>query len=155
MPMDLEGLKGRDIQDLTLVDFYVAVANAYPDMRISQHTTAHDKDQIFYYTTMGGDEPDWSPALKQSLDDIRASADNFRYYLAPGPVHCIHPYDVTYTREVNGVAYQDWVRDLVGGEGLPDDVVCNGACRDDPVCAGCADGTLSSLACGWCDGWTP
>jgi len=155
MPMDLEGLAGRDIQDLALADFYVAVAGAYPEMRVAQHTAAHDRDQIFYFTAMGGEETGWHPRAVQSLEDIRAAADNFRYYLSPGPIHCIHPYDVTYSREVNGVAYHDWLRDLVHADTIPDDVICEGDCRADPICAGCNDQSIDSLACYWCDGWEP
>ena len=155
MPMHLDGLAGADIQELRLVDFYVAVASAYPEMRVAQHTAAYDKDQIFYFTAMGGDEADWQPKAAESLAEIRGAVDNFRYYLSPGPIHCIHPYDITYTREVGGVAYHDWVRDLVSGDAIPDDVICEGDCRDDPICAGCADDSLESMACHWCDDWEP
>ena len=155
MPMDLEGIAGKSIQELGLVDFYIAVADAYPEMRVAQHTTAYDKDQIFYYTAMGGQDPDWNGLLVDSLNAIRAEADNFRYYLAPGPIHCIHPYDIVYSREVDGIVYRDWLRDLVDAEAPPEDVVCSDDCRDDPLCAGCLDGSLSSSACHWCDGWEP
>ena len=155
MPLDLDGIAGRAIEDLTLVDFYVAVAKAFPDMRVAQHTTAFDKDQIFYYSVMGGDEAEFNTRLEASLESIASQADNFRYYLAPGPVHCIHPYDITYTREVGGVAYADWLRELVDGAEAPETVTCGDTCRDDPVCEGCAAGTIEGGACGWCDGWEP
>ena len=83
MPLDLEGIAGRAIEDLTLVDFYVAVAQAFPEMRVAQHTTAFDKDQIFYYSVMGGDEAEFNPILEASLASISEQADNFRYYMAP------------------------------------------------------------------------
>jgi len=155
MPMHLDGIAGVDIEDLTLVDFYVAVAKAYPEIRVAQHTTAYDKDQIFYFATMGGDEAGFNQSLVASLESIYAQVDNFRYYLAPGPIHCIHPYDITYSREVGGVVYSDWVRQLVDGDTAPDRVVCEGECRDDPICEGCLDGSFESLSCTWCDGWVP
>ncbi len=154
MPLQLEGVRGKPIEELTLSDFYIAVANAYPEMRVAQHTTAFDKDQIFYFSVMGGDEDEFNPRLEASLDAITSQADNFRYYLAPGPIHCIHPYDITFTREVEGVAYSDWVRQLVHEDEAPETVRCED-CRDDPLCAACADGSLVSSACGWCDGWVP
>ncbi len=126
MPLWLDELAWRPISELSLTDFYVAVAHEYPEMRVAQHTTAHDKDQIFYFDVMGGAEGGWSPQVKASLADIRAATDNFRYYLAPGPIHCIHPYDLTYTRVVGGTSYRDWLTALVHDEALPDDVICEG-----------------------------
>jgi len=155
MPLHLEGLAGMDLEDITMTDFLVAAAKAYPQLRMAQYTTAHNQQQGFYYSLMGGETSEWHPLAIESLTHIRAQAENFRYYVAPGPIHCIHPYDITYTREVNGVAYMDWVRDVIGSGPLPNDVMCEADCRDDPICAGCADGSIESQACDWCDGWEP
>lgn len=155
MTQHLPSLAGRPTETLTLGDAYTAIGEAYPHIRISQVTTAYDKDQIFYYSVMGGGELDWFDAASSSLTAIRAATPTFRYYMAPGPVHCVHPYDLTNTRTVNGVRYADWVRSFISDETLPDDVICEGECTDDPVCAACALDSQSSNACRWCDGWAP
>jgi hypothetical protein len=103
---------------------------------------------------MGGDAEDWNPALVDALDAISAAAPAFRHYTAPGPIHCIHPYDLFYEREVGGVSYADWLYELAHGEDPPDSVKCEGAaCLDDALCNACLDGSSTDPGCGWCDGW--
>lgn len=156
LPTFVSGLAGKDIQTLSIVDLYTAVAKDYPNVRFAQQNSAFDKDQTTYYTVMGGAEADWSPKMLQSLTDISAGADNFRYYLSPGPVHCIHPYDLMYTRTSGGVKYIDWLDEFVNGASTPATAKCDGtACRDDAFCAACAAKTETDPACKWCDGWVP
>ena len=155
MPLHLEGLAGKDLEDITVTDFVVAAANGNPSMRVAQYTTAHDMLQSYHYMFMGGDVSQWPVQARASLVHIRARADNFRYYLANGPVHCITPYDIAYDRATNGVNFMSWLKDLSQDGMLPDDVVCEGECREDGICDGCIEGSIESVACGWCEGWEP
>jgi hypothetical protein len=154
LPTFVTDLQGKDINTLTIVDLYTAIAKDFPSVRFAQQTSAFDKDQTTYYTVMGGAEAEWSPKMLQSLADISASASNFTYYLSPGPVHCIHPYDLMYTRSSGGQKYTDWLDQLVNGVPAPDPAKCDGAaCKDDAFCNACAAKTESDPACKWCDGW--
>ncbi len=156
LPTFVSGLKGKDILTLSIVDLYTSIAKDFPNARFAQQTSAFDKDQTTYYKVMGGAEADWSPNTLKSLDDISAGAPNFSYYLSPGPVHCIHPYDLMYSRTTDGTKYTTWLDQLVNGATAPKTAKCQGAtCRDDTFCAGCAAKTETDAACKWCDGWTP
>ena len=105
---------------------------------------------------MGGEAADWSGKLRETLATITSRAPGFRHYLAPGPIHCIHPYEFFYERVVEGVSYADWLYELAHGEEPPDTVQCQGdGCLDDPLCAACNAGTNNDPGCGWCDGWAP
>jgi len=155
MPLHLPGLAGKNLEDVSVADLAVAASNSYPKLRIAQYVTAYDMLQSFHYMFMGGEVEQWNQHAVASLEHIRSRAERFRYYLAPGPIHCINPFDIAYEREVQGVRYTDWVRELIEGESLPDDVICEGECREDPLCAQCESGELDSVSCGWCEDYEP
>lgn len=151
LPTFVTGLAGKDILTLDIVELYTAIAADFPNARFAQQTTAFDKDQTGYYTAMGGAEADWSPKMLQSLADISAGTPNFRYYLSPGPVHCLHPYDLFYSRESAGTKYTDWLSSFIGGPEAPATVACQGAaCSEDAFCSACLAGTSQDAACKWC-----
>lgn len=151
----IPGLIGKDILTLTIVDLYTAIAAHYPNTRFAQQTSAFDDDQTGYYTAMGGAEAEWSPKMMASLTAISAAApDNFRYYMSPGPLHCLHPYDSMYTRVSEGTEYVDWLNEFIGGAAVPASVTCTATtCKQDPICEACLAGTLNASECSWCDGW--
>ena len=154
LPFWLPGLEGKEIDDLDIVDLYIAVATAYPNMRIAQHTAAYDRDQRFYYTAMGGNGDDWNGILLSKLQTIDDATDNFSYYVAQGPVHCLHVYDVFYDREVGGVAYTDWLDDILTADELPTPVACTAdGCLSDPICEACKTDEDAYSACFWCSDW--
>lgn len=154
LPTFVTDLQGKDINTLSIVDLYTAVAKDFPNVRFAQQTSAFDKDQTTYYTVMGGVEADWSPKMQQTLVDISAGATNFSYYLSPGPVHCIHPYDLMYSRTTGGMQYTTWLDQLVSGASAPATAKCEGAaCQDDAFCNACAAKTETDPACKWCEGW--
>jgi len=151
IPPFIEALQ-RPINELALSDLYIAVAEHFPQHRFTQVTTAFDLDQISYYLAMGGERHDWSPQMRESLETIEAGVPNFRAYMAPGSMHCIIPYPFMTTRTTDGVAFTDWVDDLIQGEEMPDSVACTGeSCFDDPVCESCAEAPMPW--CGFCRGW--
>jgi len=148
----------RPLTELSLADMYIEIGKHFPDVRLAQTGAQYDQDQIFFFSAMGGDEPDWTPAYRGSLDRIAAEVPNFRYYVPPGSVHCVTPYTYFHSREVGGVGLADWTRDFVEADALPDNVSCEGAeCCNDPVCDACAaqaDGE-KDVWCRFCDDWVP
>ena len=155
LPLDLPALKGQGVLDLTIVELYLAVASAFPNMRIGQYNSAYDRDQSFYYSAMGGTDP-WAERLRATVTAIAAEAPNFRHYLAPGPVHCIHPYRIFYERGEGGpeLDYATWLDEFINGATLPDSVLCTPeGCLSDPVCEACKTATTSDLVCRWCTEW--
>ena len=145
----------RPLTELSLVDLYIAIGEAFPDMRMAQTAAQYDADQIFFYTAMGGSPADWTPRFRESLARIRAALPNFTAYVPPGSVHCATPYPYFHERSVNGVALSSWTRDLVEGDAIPDMVACEGAeCCSDPVCDACLAGE-GGAHCRFCDTWPP
>ena len=154
LPPDIALLQ-RPLAELELPDLYQGIAEAYPQHRFAQTSTAYDDDQIFYYTAMGGDAEDWPPRFRASIAELQSELPNFRAYIAPGPMHCVTIYPFFETREVEGVELSDWVEDLVFGDTMPDSVACEGeACCSAPVCDACAAGGEDSW-CRFCQGWPP
>lgn len=154
IPQQVPDLAGKDITKLTIVDLYAAIVKHYPKLRIAEQTTAFDKDQTSYYTAMGGVAADWSGKMQQTLADITAAAPGFRYYLSPGPLHCLHPYDSMYERKSEGKAYVEWLSEMLNGPAPPASVGCTAtSCKQDPICDACKAGS-GLPECSWCDGWT-
>ncbi len=140
--------------ELTSADLYAGVAQAFPDHRFAHYSSNYDADQTFYFTAMGGAAGEWPGLLRARMQECRAQADNFRYYISPGPVHCITPYDFMFARR-GDTPFIDWLTDYVYAEAPPDDVACQGAaCDTDPLCDACKNGTPEAgVWCGFCDGW--
>ncbi len=158
LPTSLADVAMDELDTLSITDLYVAVADAFPEMRIAQQNAAYDRDQIFFYTTMGGPN-DWNARMRDNLATIEAAADNFSYYTAPGQVHCIHPYDIFYTRASgptggDPVLYRDWLAEFVSGSELPAPVTCDAqSCLVDPICDACDAAGNTDGECRWCSGW--
>jgi hypothetical protein len=111
---------------------YGAIGGHYPDMRLGQYNTVFDEDQIFFFQAMGGGAAsDWSAAMHASVEEIAGATSNFRYFMAPGELHCIIPRPELYTAESNGVRLVDWIRDLVEDRPI-DNVACQGDGCDAP-----------------------
>lgn len=155
---NLDELAQHDLSTLELFDLYDATAKKYPNMRLGMYNTAFDKDQTFYYTTMGGKKEDWRGAMEQTvvaLDEL----PNFAHYEAPGQIHCIQPYRGFYERESGPTAdpidYVSWLDEFINGAQIPPTVRCTGdECLNDSICNACAGSTDSTL-CRWCEGWPP
>ena len=157
LPPWIEGLQ-RPATELSLAEIYIEIARAHPEARFSQYTTSFDADQMFYFTAMGGDRADWSPLMRESFDRIESEVDNFRSFVAPGPMHCVIPYPflserVTQT-ESGEVTLSTWMDQLINGENLPTSARCEGeACYDDFVCTECLNGSATGGYCRFCQGW--
>ena len=116
-------------QELTMAKLYTALANYYSSDRWSQYNAAHDENQTFYYSAMGG-TGDWGQMMLASIAEIQDAATNFKAYTAPGEIHCITPFDIFYTREVNGMKFVDWLDAMVNDQ--PWESVACTDCETDP-----------------------
>jgi hypothetical protein len=138
-----------------MASVYIAIANALPDARFAQYTTAYDTRQVFFYELMSGGS-DWTERMRTSLAKVTAGAPNFSSYIAPGPGHCVLPYQHYYTR-VSGPDDVDlvaWLEALVHSDVMPRPVTCAGdSCRQDPVCAACLAQTYDGAECRFCEDW--
>ena len=156
LPLDLPKLDGRPIADLTIGDLYIAVAQAYPRLRIAQYTTAYDMRQAFFYKAMGG-QGDWSQRARGSLQAIDAETDNFSYFVAPGQFHGVAAYDHYYTQAtgVPTTGYADFLADLLADGPMPAPVDCADSddCDIDPVCDACLANAMTGAGCQFCEGW--
>ena len=108
---------------------YTALANYYGSDRWAQYNTAHDENQTFFYSAMGG-TGDWGQLMLASIDEIQDATTNFEAYIAPGEIHGVMVSDIFYTREVNGVKFVDWLDAMVNDEAW-DSVTCTD-CETDP-----------------------
>jgi hypothetical protein len=118
-----------DVSEITMPKLYTELADFYSSDRWGQYNTAHDEDQTFFYNAMGG-TGDWGQMMVASIDEIQDATTNFSAYTAPGDIHCITPYDITYTREVNGVKFVDWLDAMVNDQPW-ESVECTD-CETDP-----------------------
>jgi hypothetical protein len=125
LPDFIPNLDPRNISKLS--EIYTAIGNHFPDMLISQYNTIYDDNQHFYYNAMGGgDVQEWSAKMRASLTEIADATPSFRYYLAPGSVHCILPRPELYQVSSGGVPLIDWLGDAVSGK-----PVANVSCEPD------------------------
>jgi hypothetical protein len=118
-----------DVSELTMAKLYTELANYYSSDRWAQYNTAHDEDQTFFYNAMGG-SGDWGQMMLAGIAQIQDATTNFESYTAPGEIHCITPWDITYTREVNGEKFVDWLDAMVNDQ--PWESVACTDCETDP-----------------------
>ncbi|MGB0647736.1 MAG: pectin acetylesterase-family hydrolase, partial [Bradymonadia bacterium] len=141
------------LETLSIKDVYQAITESYPQHRFAQHTTEFDSDQTFFFEAMGGDFREWSGKQRELLRSLDETQDNFRVYLAPGPLHCIGAYPYFSERVTNGVRFADWQRQFIEGDTMPESVYCEGLdCFEDDFCEQCAanDG---GPGCRFCNQW--
>jgi hypothetical protein len=108
----------------TIVDIMSAFADAYPNIKFGQYTTAWDATQvIFYNMSLYPNDPDFWEAWPYQfcswnaiMSDVTAQlADmpNYRYYIGPGTDHMILQFDKMYTETAAGIDFVDWIREMV------------------------------------------
>lgn len=97
-------------------DFYVLLAERYPDVDISQFNTLDDGVQALFYSYMGGDSAIVPGEIASRLAEIDAVAPNFDYYSAVGDIHCVTANPAMYDLVVNDVPFIDWFTDFLSGE---------------------------------------
>lgn len=152
LPPNVERLM-KDPSELTSADLYAGISSTYPEHRFAHYSSHYDADQTFYYEAMGGTPGLWPSLMRERMEAIRTDADNFRYYVAPGPIHCITPYEFMFQR-AGETPFIDWLTDFVYGDAIPDDQACEGAaCDVEPLCDACDAAAEPDRYCGFCKGW--
>lgn len=106
-----------------LNDLYVGASQLFPNLTLSQYTTAYDDVQTNFYNFTGEAEEPFYDVLRENLTTLEENVPNFTSYLAPGELHTILPRPEFYTLTVNGVKFVDWFTALVNGT-LPETVAC-------------------------------
>jgi hypothetical protein len=101
-----------DWSTLALPDLYERIGAYYPEMPLTQFNFAFDGTQTFFYTAMGGNGPDWSPAMFNSIQQIHTNTPNFFSFIAPGTQHCVITDDDFTTVSSNGTSFLSWYTNL-------------------------------------------
>lgn len=121
------------------------IAKAFPNNVFAEYNTFLDQVQIGFYGFQTDRVVDasnfaivgveWARQLLSNLYSLEATTPNFYNYLAGGMVHCITPSDITYTYEVQGVRFVDWVQSLLDGsvDSSPSCNVSAGECNLPPA----------------------
>lgn len=106
-----------DLSEFSTTDYYIALAEAYPDHTVAQFNFQFDQVQQRYFAT-GADDPAQliSDSLDTSLTTIADEVPNFHYFLADGDTHCITPRTDLYREQVNGVSALDWITAVAQGD---------------------------------------
>lgn len=102
------------------------LARAFPENIFAQYTTFLDQVQVAFYALQTGRmvdadnfaqiAPEWTRQMLSNIYSLEATARNFANFMPGGTVHCITPLDITYTYEVQGVRFVDWVKRLLDGD---------------------------------------
>jgi hypothetical protein len=123
----IPGLDPRQVDwyRLKATDMYEAIGDYYPDVKLSQFTTAYDSTQIFFYELMGGGgEAEWSQKMFSFLNRIENRLPNFSYYVAGGQDHCVIPYNDIYKVKAQNVSFIDWFQNYLDKKPMRN-VVCD------------------------------
>ena len=103
-----------DYGKITLSDYYVRVAKAYPDVHLSQYTSSFDQIQTSFWH--GGDLSSWNAAMYTALGAIKRTTPNFSYFVGPGDQHCGTWDNGFYDLASGGMLLRDWLsNETVGG----------------------------------------
>ncbi len=113
--------------NLTIEQFYISTARAFPNNRVAQYNTLYDETQQFF-NFVGFSAVGYNDALTANLRDISNRARNFRSFTAGGGIHCIIPRGEFYLHMANGVRFRDWVADIAAGNNVTSPA-CQGGCE--------------------------
>jgi len=113
-----------DYYGLGLPDLYARIGAYYPQISLAQFNTVLDWNQSLYFEAMGGgDEYDWSDAMRESVALTESMTPNFRHFMADGDQHCVIPDPSFFTMSADGVMLVDWLDQRIAGEAV-DSVLC-------------------------------
>jgi hypothetical protein len=100
-----------DATDFRINDYYIALAEHYPDFIFAQYNTRYDHVQQRYF----GSREQVGQSLGGGMSRIDGAAENFHYFMAGGELHCITPRRQLYTYASGDVRLIDWVTALAAG----------------------------------------
>ena len=141
MPFWIPGFN-RPFSEYSISEMYKMIADAYPQSKIAQYSTAYDSTQILFYNMMlNTDNPwewkktssvrcDWHNQMVAYIGEA-AEASNYRYYIGKGEDHTVMGSRKFYKEDSADLSFVEWVTSMVGNpDTLPWE---NGACE------GCMD----------------
>lgn len=121
--LDLVATEQQDSANLNSAT-YLRLMQDYPEARASQYTSVADSVQKTFYTLMGGQARNWTPAMRVEMDTLNEQTQ-YHSYIAPGASHGILPAPAFYSTVTDGVHLRDWLADWLAGEAVPA-VTCEG-----------------------------
>lgn len=109
-------------QSMTLIDPYLVVGQAFPDITFHVFDHAYDGIQEGWQRRLGY-PADLLPGLEANLTDVRKTLPNVRSFVARGEFHTLLRFDELYEHVTDGVRAVDWVAAIARGEDV-DNVHC-------------------------------
>ena len=108
-----------DLERFTMADYYITLANAYPDYHFAQFNYRTDNVQQRFFAIGETNPAEFVEAgLIASLTQIDETVDNFSYFLADASSHCITPSSDLYNRTAGDVSALDWIWSIATGEAV-------------------------------------
>mgnify|MGYP006269702717 CR=1 FL=1 len=107
---------------------FIRAATAAPNLELYTFDQAYDAAQQSYIRLLGTEEFDLLERIRANHADIARASDSFRYFVVGGIEHTVLGMPRFYFYEADGVAFHDWMADLVAGEPV-DSVVCEQCSR--------------------------
>jgi hypothetical protein len=109
-------------------DLYRAVAAAFPNVMLSEYTSAYDDSAAAQYRYYGGGGVRaWAVAARADLADLQATLPRFASYRAPGWMHTIENQPDFYDVGIGSVHLDAWVSSLMT-RAAPASVGCGDDC---------------------------
>ncbi len=115
-----DAYRAIDSAAMTFEGLYVIASRATPRVTFTQYNSAEDTVQLAYLSRLGERGVRLQQALAENHADIRRANPRFRTYTGPGQGHGILRRPEFYTLTVDGIAFRDWVADLLDGHAVPD-----------------------------------
>lgn len=119
---------GADGASIGFETLFIRAATAGPKPRLYTFDHAYDAAQQRYVRLTGTREFDLLERIRANHADIARASDSFRYFIAGGIEHTVIGTPGFYFYEADGVAFHDWMADLVAGEPV-ESVLCEPCSR--------------------------
>lgn len=103
----------------------VATAAAFPEAQFSSYVSDSDTVEEGFYLDegCGADGCDWHEAFRTALKMSQA-APNFASFVAAGYTHVVTESDEMYSKKAQGVAFSDWLTDMIAGRAAAKSLDC-------------------------------
>jgi hypothetical protein len=115
--------EGATVAEFGIPDLYVYAGTEFPQIRWGRFDHAFDAVQTDFSALAGLEDPSVKAVLDINEALVEAAGIDLPVYVAPGTDHTILGTRDFYRLEVGGVAFVDWIADLIAGDPV-DDIVC-------------------------------
>lgn len=115
-----DAYRAIDSTAMTLRTLYMIASRTAPRVTFTQYNSAEDSVQLRFLGLAGVHGVRLQQLLAENYADIRRANPRFRTYTSPGQGHGILRRPEFYTVIVDGIAFRDWVADLLDGKPIPD-----------------------------------